>query len=83
MLAVFDPIARDGRGFREVQMSVQAAYRRLSRHRDPAIAKAAMALSSRALTYARGGIPLVEDLDQITALAPAKDGVPKMPVNEA
>ncbi|MBJ3762445.1 DUF2254 domain-containing protein [Maribius pontilimi] len=71
LLATLDPIARDGRTFVEVQLALQRAYATLSEHRDPGVADAAMALSSRALSYARDGIMLVEDLHRVARFAPA------------
>ncbi|WOI55785.1 DUF2254 domain-containing protein [Palleronia sp. LCG004] len=71
LLSTLDPIARDGRAFVEVQIAVQKAYALLSRHRDPDLAEAAVALSARALSYAREGIPVIEDLQRLAAVAPA------------
>ncbi len=69
----FDPIARDGKGQVEIQMSVQTALRRLSRHRNSAIAEAARITSARALAWAEIGLPLDADRARITEIAVAKD----------
>ncbi|SHJ50224.1 Uncharacterized membrane protein [Palleronia salina] len=72
LLATLDPIARDGRTFVEVQLSVQRAYATLTKHRDASVSDAAMALSARALSYARDGILMIEDMHRIAAVAPAR-----------
>ena len=66
----FDPIARDGRAFVEVQMRLQKCLATLARHPDLSIAAAARDVSRRALAYAEDGMPLAEDLDRVRALAP-------------
>ncbi len=71
LLDTLDPIARDGKNFVEVQLSVQRAYALLAEHRDRATADAAIALSARALSYAREGVSLIEDLQRIAKVAPA------------
>ncbi len=73
MRCSFDPIARDGSGFVEVQLVLQGAYQRLARHRNEAISEAAKQLSGRALTYADAGILLADDLDRIRQVAPATE----------
>ncbi len=69
-----DPLARDGKDFHEVAMAVQRAAAALSRHGDPGIAGAARGLSARALSYAREGGMLREDLERVAAAAPGGDG---------
>lgn len=71
LLSTFDPIARDGRSFVEVQISLQRAYALLSQHRDGDVSDAAEALSARALSYASDGIMVLEDLRRIARAAPA------------
>lgn len=77
MQSAFDPIARDGRGFYEVQYSIQSAYQNLSRHRNRDVAEAARVLSRRALAYAEDGLLLEEDLERIRALATVDGSAPK------
>ena len=68
----FDPIARDGRAFVEVQLHHQIAMNRLSRHREPRIAEAARILSGRGLAYAEMGLALGSDLEQVRSVAVVK-----------
>lgn len=75
--SALDPIARDGRTFREIGMAIQAAASALSRHPDPAIERAGRVLSARGLSYARDGLLLIEDMDRLGAVAVA-DGPARM-----
>lgn len=65
MLTTLDPIARDGKGFVEVQLRLQEAYRSLATHDRKDARAAADELSRRALAYAREGLVLPEDIDRI------------------
>ncbi len=67
-----DPIARDGRSFREIGMAIQRAAAALSRHPDPETARAARRLSARGLSYARDGLMLIEDMERLGAIAVAE-----------
>ena len=79
MRMAFDPIARDGRAFVEVQLHHQVAMERLSRHRDRNIAQAARILSRRGLAFAEMGLSLESDLRQVRAVAIAKHAAAWMP----
>jgi uncharacterized membrane protein len=72
----FDPIARDGGGFLEVQLRLQSAFARLARHRLPEVAEAARAASARALAFAEIGLPLDADRDAVRAAAVAPEPAP-------
>jgi uncharacterized membrane protein len=72
----FDPIARDGRGFLEVQLRLQSALGRLAGHRLPEVAEAAHAASARALAFAEMGLPLHADREAVRAAAVAAGPVP-------
>lgn len=65
----FDPIARDGKGFVEIQLHVQTALRRLASHRNSVLAEAARVQSRRALTYAELGLALAADVERVRAVA--------------
>lgn len=69
----FDPIARDGRAFFDVQLDLQKAMTILSGHRDPEIAGAAIEISKRALEYARQGLLIPEDIDRLARVAPGSE----------
>ncbi|MGR3496608.1 DUF2254 domain-containing protein [Citreimonas sp.] len=73
MLRTLDPIARDGRQFREVLLRLQEAYRTLQAHERPEAAEAAVELSRRLVSYARNDVLLPEDADLIAARAQAPD----------
>ena len=68
----FDPIARDGAGFVEVQMHVQTALARLAAHRVPEIAEAARVQARRALAYAEDGLKLEADVARVRAVSVAE-----------
>jgi uncharacterized membrane protein len=72
----FGPIARDGRGFVEVQLHLQAVLARLAGHRLPELAEAARAESARALAYAEIGLPLDGDRAAVRKVAVASDPAP-------
>jgi uncharacterized membrane protein len=68
--AAFHPIARDGAQFVEVCVLIQKVMARLARHKDPAVAKAAIDTARRALEEARRGLTLDADLVRVRAAAP-------------
>lgn len=65
----FDPIARDGKGFFEVQMHVQTALARLAKHRNADISQAARIQARRALAYAEDGLLLQSDIARVRAIS--------------
>jgi uncharacterized membrane protein len=68
----FDPIARDGKGFVEIQLHLQRALARLSRHRHTVIADKAKHLASRALAWADIGLPLEDDRARVRSASVAE-----------
>jgi uncharacterized membrane protein len=73
---IFDPIARDGRGFLEVQLRLQSAFSRLAGHRLPEVAKAAHGASARALAFSMIGLPLQADREAVRESAVASEPAP-------
>jgi len=61
----FDPIARDGAQFVEVQLALQAALGHLAEHKDKALADAAKAAAQRAYRRAEAQMTNTDDLDRL------------------
>ncbi|SPJ23924.1 DUF2254 domain-containing protein [Palleronia abyssalis] len=69
LAATLDPLARDGKAFFEVQISIQTAAAQLATHDAAGIREAAVDLSARGLAYAEDGLLLAQDMRKIAARA--------------
>jgi uncharacterized membrane protein len=79
----FAAIARDGAALYEVQITLQRAFLAMA-HLSPGIfANAAAIQSHRAMSYARGAMPIAKELDHLQGVADQIDALATSPTGDA
>ena len=81
--AAFAAIARDGAALYEVQLTLQRAFLAMA-HLSPSIfANAAAVQSHRAMSYARGAMPIAKELGHLQGVADQIDALATSPTGDA